>query len=244
MIVAERKPIQEVRSLVDPHDRVLFLGCGTCVTVCMAGGEREVGVMASAVRMAAELAGRSGFVIDEATVERQCEDVFLDGIADRVAGYDAICSLGCGAGVQHVARRFPGLRVYPGLNTKFLGVLERDGVWAERCAGCGSCRLGEFFGVCPIARCSKRLWNGPCGGSRDGHCELGTDVDCAWQLIYERAQAFGAVDQLLRVAPPQDWSTALDGGPRRVVRTDQSIDDLREGGGQPTLTTGQSRPER
>jgi ferredoxin len=231
MIVAERKPVQEIRSFIQAHDRVLFLGCGTCVTVCMAGGEREVGVMASAVRMGTILAGRSDFVIDEATVERQCEDAFLDRVADRVAGYDAICSFGCGAGVQHVARRFPTLRVYPGLNTKFLGVLERDGVWAERCAGCGSCRLGEYFGVCPITRCSKRLLNGPCGGSRNGHCELGTDVACAWQLIYDLACAFEAEDQLLSIAAPQDWSSALDGGPRRVVRTDQSIDDLRPGRG-------------
>ncbi len=244
MIVAERKPVQEVRCLVESHDRVLFLGCGTCVTVCMAGGEREVAVMASAVRMAAELAGRSQFVIDETTVERQCEDVFLDRIAGEVTQYDAICSFGCGAGVQHVARRFPALRVYPGLNTKFLGVLERDGVWAERCAGCGSCRVGDFFGVCPIARCGKRLLNGPCGGSRDGHCELGTDVDCAWQLIYDRACAFGAVDQLLRLQTPQDWSSALDGGPRRVVRADQSIDDLRSGGGRPAPTEDGSQSAR
>jgi ferredoxin len=227
MIVAEGKPVQEIRGLVESHDRVLFLGCGTCVTVCMAGGEREVGVMASAVRMASELAGRTGLVIDEATVERQCEDVFLDLVAEKAPNYDAICSFGCGAGVQHVARRFAWLRVYPGVNTKFLGVLEREGVWAERCAGCGSCRLGEYFGVCPIARCSKRLLNGPCGGSRDGHCELGTEIECAWQLIYDRACSFGAEDQLLRVAAPIDWSSALDGGPRRVVRADQSIDDLR-----------------
>lgn len=226
MIVAEPKPVQEIRGMLEPHARVLFLGCGTCVTVCMAGGAREVGVMASAARMAARLAGNPGLVVDEAMVERQCDEAFLDELAPRITGYDAICSFGCGAGVQHVAGRFPNLRVYPGLNTKFLGVLERDGVWGERCAGCGSCQLGEFFGVCPVTRCAKRLLNGPCGGSRDGHCELGADTDCAWQLIYERASAFGAVERLLQISAPKDWSSALDGGPRRLIRADQAIDDL------------------
>ncbi len=149
----------------------------------------------------------------------------LDFTIPRVAaaGYDAICSFGCGAGVQHVAARLPQTPVYPGLNTQFIGVLESDGVWAERCAGCGSCRLAEFSGVCPIARCSKRLLNGPCGGSQTGRCEISPDVACAWQLIYERARAVGALDRLQGVAEVQEWGTALDGGPRRVVRAEQTI---------------------
>ncbi|MBN2194882.1 MAG: methylenetetrahydrofolate reductase C-terminal domain-containing protein [Polyangiaceae bacterium] len=227
MIVAERKPVSEIRDLIAPHDRVLFLGCGTCVTVCMAGGAREVSLMAAVVRMAAELGGRTGLVIEEATVERQCEILFLDPIAEQAAGYDAICSFGCGAGVQHVAARLPQTPVHPGLDTQFLGVLEGDGVWAERCAGCGSCRLAEFSGLCPIARCAKRLLNGPCGGSQVGRCEIDPALPCAWQLIYERARAVGALDRLQGVAEVQEWGKALDGGPRRVVRGDQSIADLR-----------------
>ncbi|MCP4735782.1 MAG: hypothetical protein GY873_16475 [Bosea sp.] len=47
----------------------------------------------------------------------------------------------------------------PGLNTQFIGILEAQGVWAEKCAACGQCRLGEFVGVCPITRCAT--WRGP-----------------------------------------------------------------------------------
>ena len=165
-------------------------------------------------------------VVDECTIERQCEDAFIDLLAPRVAEYDAICSLGCGAGVQALAERFPKTPVYPGLNTQFMGILESQGVWTEKCSGCGNCRLGEFAGICPITRCAKRLFNGPCGGSQDGKCEVHPDLDCAWQLIYDRAANLGILDRFERIVPPHDWSTGLDGGPRKVVREDQCIAGL------------------
>ena len=223
MIVADRKSIGEIRDMIKGHDRVLLVGCGTCVTVCLAGGEREVGILGSAVRMALKLIGRGQVVVDECVIERQCEDAFIDVVAGRGVEYDAICSLGCGAGVQALAERFPNTAVYPGLNTQFIGILEDQGVWAEKCAACGACRLGEFAAVCPITRCAKRLFNGPCGGSRQGKCEITAARDCAWQLIYDRAKALGILDTFEGVAPLQDWSTSTDGGPRKVVREDQRI---------------------
>jgi ferredoxin len=226
MIVADRKKIPEIRDMIKSHDRVLLVGCGTCVTVCLAGGEREVGILGSALRMSLKLAGRGGTVVDECTIERQCEDAFIDILAQRVAEYDAICSLGCGAGVQALAERFPTMPVYPGLNTQFMGILEAQGVWTEKCAGCGNCRLGEFVGICPITRCAKHMLNGPCGGSQDGKCEVNPGTECAWQLIYERARALRVLDRFDEIAAPHDWSTGLDGGPRKVVREDQCIAGL------------------
>ncbi len=173
--------------------------------------------------MALKLIGRGTVVVDECVIERQCEDAFIDLLALRAPQYDAICSLGCGAGVQALAERFPKMPVYPGLNTQFMGILESQGVWTEKCSGCGKCRLGEFMGICPITRCAKRLLNGPCGGSRDGKCEVNRDIDCGWQLISDRAEALGLADRLDAIALPHDWSTGLDGGPRKVVREDQCI---------------------
>ncbi len=223
MIVADRKKIPEICDMIKDYDRVLLVGCGTCVTVCLAGGEREVGILASALRMALKLNGRSNVTVDECTIERQCEDAFIDGLAPRVGDYDVIVSFGCGAGVQMLAERFTTTPVYPGLNTQFIGVLEDQGVWTEKCAACGRCRLGEFAGLCPITRCAKHMLNGPCGGSRNGKCEVSDDIECVWQLIYDRAKAVGALEQLQAIAEPQDWSTALDGGPRKVIREDQRI---------------------
>lgn len=226
MIVADRKKIPEIRDMVQEHQRVLLVGCGTCVTVCLAGGEREVNLLGSALRMSLKLAGHRDAVVDECTIERQCEDAFIDGLAPRVSEYDAICSLGCGAGVQALAERFPTTPVYPGLNTQFMGILESQGIWTEKCSGCGNCRLGEFVGICPITRCAKHMLNGPCGGSQDGHCEVNANLDCAWQLINDRAQALGVLDRFDAIVAPHDWSTGLDGGPRQVIREDQCIAGL------------------
>ncbi len=225
MIVADRKKIPEIRDMIKDHQRVLLVGCGTCVTVCLAGGEREVGILGSALRMALRLEHRE-VAIDECTIERQCEDAFIDLLAPRVSQYDAICSLGCGAGVQALAERFSNTPVYPGLNTQFMGILESQGVWTEKCMGCGNCRLGEFVGICPITRCAKHLLNGPCGGSREGKCEVSANIDCAWQMIYDRAGRLAVAGRFEQIVPPHDWSSGLDGGPRTVVREDQCIAGL------------------
>jgi ferredoxin len=226
MIVANRKTVPEIRDMIKDHKRVLLVGCGTCVTVCLAGGERETGILGSALRMSLKLIGRGEVVVDECTIERQCDDAFFDALASHGAEYDALVSFGCGVGVQALAERFPNTAVYPGLNTQCMGLLESQGVWAEKCAGCGNCRLGEFAGICPITRCAKHLFNGPCGGSREGKCEVREDLDCAWQLIYDRSKNIGTLDRLEEIALPHDWSTALDGGPRKIVREDQCIAGL------------------
>ena len=225
MIVAQRKTIPDLLAIVEKHRKVLLLGCGTCVTVCLAGGQREVSIIASSLRMAAKLK-HIPLEVDETTIERQCEDAFIDLLAQRVPEYDAICSMGCGAGVQALAERFPKLPVYPGLNTQFMGILEAQGVWTEKCSGCGNCRLGEFAGICPLTRCAKRMLNGPCGGSQDGKCEVNANLDCGWQLINDRAVALGVLERFDEIVPPHDWSTGLDGGPRKVVREDQCIAGL------------------
>jgi ferredoxin len=228
MIIAEQKPLADIKAMLDGHQKVLVVGCGTCVTVCLAGGEKEVGILASALRMATKLDG-NGADFDEVTVQRQCEWEYIDPLAARLGDYDAVLSLGCGIGVQTLAERFPGKRVLPGLNTTFLGMPTEQGVWEERCQACGNCILDQTGGICPIARCSKQLLNGPCGGSQGGVCEIDPEVACAWQLIWERMSALGLIDQLMELQPAKDWSTSRDGGPRRIIRDDLRLpEDYRD----------------
>ena len=219
MIIAEQKSLDEIKTLIGNSEKVLVLGCGTCVTVCFAGGEREAAIMASSLRMATKLEGKNK-VISDITVQRQCEWEYLDQVAEQIGEADVVLSLGCGIGVQAIAEHFPNTWVVPGLNTSFLGMPSEQGVWEERCAACGDCILGLTGGICPIARCSKTLLNGPCGGSEDGHCEIDPEIPCVWQLIYDRLSSMDKLDVLLDLQPPKNWQTSRDGGPRKIVRED------------------------
>ena len=219
MIVAEQKPLDEIKGLLADAGKVLVVGCGTCVTVCFAGGDKEAGILASSLRMATRIDGTPKDVT-HVTVQRQCEWEYIDPLADSIREADIVLSIGCGIGVQALAERFPEKVVVPGLNTSFLGLPREQGIWEERCAACGSCILGLTGGICPIARCAKQLLNGPCGGSQDGVCEIGHETPCAWQLIYDRLKAQDRLHLILEIQPPKDWSTSRDGGPRRITRED------------------------
>lgn len=247
MIVGEQKPLEEIKASLGESGSVLVAGCGTCVTVCLAGGEKEAKLLASALRIATALDGEPRTVSD-ATAQRQCEWEYLDAIGAQVRAADVVVSLACGIGVQALARRFPEKWVVPGLNTTFLGLPEEQGVWTEQCQACGNCLLATTGGICPVARCSKQLQNGPCGGSENGLCEVKRvkrengvpvlradgrgrqvpvteDVECAWHLIHERLKGLGRLHQILAFQPAKDWSISRDGGPRRIVREDLRLVD-------------------
>ncbi len=219
MIIGEQKPLEEIQGLLGEAENVLVVGCGTCVTVCFAGGSREAQILSASLRMSSKLKGKPQDVSD-VTVQRQCEWEYLDEIEKEVAGAEIILSLACGIGVQAMAKHFPDKWIIPGLNTNFLGIPAEQGIWEERCAACGDCVLGLTGGICPIARCSKTLLNGPCGGSEAGHCEVDNDIPCAWQLIYDRLTAMGREEYLLELQPTKNWQVSRDGGPRKIVRED------------------------
>jgi len=222
MIVAERKPIEEILNMIAGFEKILILGCNTCVAVCSAGGQKEVEILASIIRMDRKKKGES-IEIGEKTVERQCEPEFLEPLEGIVDKYDTILSMACGVGVNFLADIFKATIVLPALNTTFMGVTEKQGVWSERCTGCGNCVLDKTGGLCPIARCSKSLLNGPCGGSVNGKCEINSGIDCVWQLIYDRLKKLNQLEKLEEIFPIKDWSPAGHSGPRKIVREDLII---------------------
>ncbi len=222
MIIAEKKPIEEIIREVEDYDRLLVLGCNECVTVCEAGGKKEVGVLASVLRMHFIKEGKEK-KIDERTLERQCDHEYLEEIRDVIDQYDAVLSLACGVGVQFAAEKYLSTPILPGVNTICLGANEERGVWTERCQACGECVLARTAGICPVSRCAKRVLNGPCGGSSNGKCEINKDLDCAWQLIIDRLHALDRMDEYEKVAPIKDWSTDRAGGPRKVIREDVQV---------------------
>ncbi|MFP3998576.1 MAG: methylenetetrahydrofolate reductase C-terminal domain-containing protein [bacterium] len=219
MITAVRKPMEEIIAYVEPYDRILLAGCNECVSVCSVGGRKEVALLASALQMHFLKQGRT-MEIREITLERQCDPEYVEELVNYVDGADAVLSMACGCGVQTIAARYREKPVFPAVNTTFMGASERQGVWSERCQGCGDCLLGITGGICPIARCSKRLMNGPCGGSTKGKCEIDSNIDCAWQLIWDRLKALGLENRIEEIMEAKDWQTSRDGGPRKIVRED------------------------
>ena len=224
MIVGQRKPIRELLAMIDGYDNILMVGCKGCVTVCNAGGKTEVAILAAALRMARQIKG-TPVTIDELTLDRQCEPDFIEWLGDDIKknNYDAVVSLACSIGPQYIAEAFENMVVLPGLDTGFMGGTIEHGVWGEYCAGCGTCLIHQFGGLCPVTRCAKGLLNGPCGGSVSGKCEVNKDTDCVWELIYTRMKNLGQLDLLAKKNDPKDWSTSLSGGPRKIIREDLTV---------------------
>jgi hypothetical protein len=192
------------------------------VTVCSAGGQKEVEVLSSTIRLAREK-DENPIEVREENLERQCDNEYVEQLRSFIDEYEAVLSMACGAGVQFVAERYRKIPVYPAINTNFIGGTLEQGVWAERCQACGNCVLDKTGGICPITRCSKSLLNGPCGGSSNGKCEIDAEIDCAWQLIYDRLKELNSLGIFEEVIPVKDWSVSRDGGPRRIIREDLKL---------------------
>jgi ferredoxin len=222
MIVANPKPITEILDMVKDLNKILILGCKGCVTVCNVGGAKEVGILASTLKIARKKEGNPIDVMEK-TLERQCDPEYIAQVKDMVQDFDAVISMACGVGPQFLSEAYPKQRFLPAVNTTFFGGAIQHGIWAERCAGCGTCIIHYYDGMCPIARCSKSLLNGPCGGSAGGKCEISKDVDCIWDMIVRKKMEQGRLDDLVRFKPSKDWQTARDGGPRRSIREELVI---------------------
>ncbi len=222
MIIGESKPLEEILKMISNYKKIIVLGCRGCVTVCSAGGEKEVEILSSTIRLARDKEGNP-IELKEYSIERQCDPEYLEQIRSFVDDYEAVLSMACGAGVQFAAEKYRSTPLLPAINTNFIGVTEEQGVWTERCQACGNCVLESTGGICPIARCSKSLLNGPCGGSSKGKCEIDSEVECGWQLIYERLNELGLLDRFEEVVPIKDWSASRDGGPRKIVREDLKV---------------------
>ncbi len=202
MIVAEIKPMEEILGMTRKYRKILVSGCGSCTTVSLSGGSQQVEILAASLRTAGKREGIE-LEVGEETQLRQCEPMFVEQIKDKASGYEAILSMGCGAGVQTLAVTLGDIPVLPALDTLFFGGSDGRGGFVELCSACGKCRLGYTGGICPVARCAKSLCEGPCGGAQEGRCEVARDTSCVWQLIYTRLGRLGQLDLLRQPAPPK-----------------------------------------
>lgn len=203
MIITTQKSLDEVLGYISSYQNIFIVGCDGCTQPPR--GLKEAKILSQLLELGGKLKGKD-FKFKTATTTKQC-DYFLTNsiLKPQMDGAEAVLSLACGIGVQTLAELFPELPVFPAQNTHFMGAEQREaGILEERCAGCGNCLLAETGGICPVARCSKGLLSGACGGSKQGKCELSPDRDCAWCLIYERLKKQNKLHLLKQSRPPRD----------------------------------------
>lgn len=200
MIITTKKPAQELLAMLEGVQKVAIVGCGNCAAACKTGGEAEVQEMKAFLEA-------QGFQVVATLVPEECCHKLLvkrDTKILKTCGAEAVVGMACGDGVQTVADNVM-LPVYPANNTMFLGQVERVGMFSEYCRMCGDCVLGSTGGICPITKCAKSLVNGPCGGQKNGKCEVNPENDCAWIAIYHRLEALGQLDKLTQTRPGKDY---------------------------------------
>ena len=208
MVKSKRKPLEEIKNTLTNYSKVLTIGCGGCSSVCLAGGQREVNTLNAELKIAYKL-DKESKSFGSYTVERQCNNQFLIELVDIVKDYDCIVSMACGAGVQLMAEMFTDKPVFPALNTVSIGVDREIGMYEEKCRACGECVLAYTGGICPVTRCAKGVFNGPCGGTNKGKCEISQDIPCAWLDIYERLKAQNRLDDIMKIQTPMMWQNQV-----------------------------------
>ncbi len=221
MIISKQKPFEEILESLKNDDTVYIVGCGECATMTQSGGEQEVADMKARL----EEAGKKVVATDVA--HSACHELDMKRIlrqnkeAANEAG--AFLVLSCGAGVQSV-REGTGKHVLPGANSLFVGNVKRQMVFDEKCSLCGECIIDEYGAICPVTRCAKGILNGPCGGTNNSKCEVDSEKDCAWVLIYNQMKTEEKLDKFMTIHGPKHWNAVA-----RPGHMDGRADDAEKG---------------
>ena len=210
MLISEQKPLEEILSYLEGEKSVFVIGCRGCAEGWNSGGDKQVTEMKSTL----EKRGKTvpGSVVVDMLCDKALTVLKLRAYKQEIASADSILVLTDGAGVQTVAEIVDRV-VHPGCNTLSAGGAHAEWKEAERCLECGDCVLEFTGGLCPIARCSKLLLNGPCGGSQGGKCEVDPSIPCVWQQIIDHLVKLGRLDKLDKLVAAKNWSVSLTSGP-------------------------------
>jgi len=209
MLIPKQKPLEEILSYLEGDKSIFLIGCKGCAEGWGSGGEKQVAEMKSTLQEKGKTV--TGSVVVDMLCDGALTKLKLRSYRKEVAAANSILVLTDGAGVQSVAEIVDKV-VHPGCNTLSAGGAHAEWKEAERCLECGDCVLEFTGGLCPIARCSKLLLNGPCGGSQGGKCEVDPNIPCVWQQIVDHLAKLGQLDKLERLVPPKNWSVSLLSG--------------------------------
>ncbi|MBN2119795.1 MAG: methylenetetrahydrofolate reductase C-terminal domain-containing protein [Candidatus Omnitrophica bacterium] len=203
-----QKPLDKIVGFLKKGEKIFVVGCGNCAEKCRSGGEEQAKAMKSrlenkGVRVTGYAATASGSSLCKLSVAKKLLNKEHE---QETRAADSFLVLACGQGIHTVMDATDAGNVYPGCDTIFGGETVNDDYITEYCSLCGECIVEYTGGLCPLTLCTKSLLNGPCGGAKDGKCEVDRDQDCGWQLIYERLKNINKLDLMYKFREPKDYS--------------------------------------
>jgi len=213
MIITKQKDVKEILKYLKNQEKIFLVGCGECSATCKTGGEDDI------KKIKEILEGQGKVVTGNCVPEAPCiaAKVKIELAKNRklIEASDAILVMACGLGIQSVKENLRAEKpVHVGCDTLFMGAIDSNGIFLEKCSACGDCVLELTGLICPLTRCPKSLLNGPCGGQDKGKCEVDKNRDCAWILIYNELKKQNKLDLLKQIKPPKDYSKSTK--PREV----------------------------
>lgn len=203
MIISELKPFSEILSYLEGENKIFLVGCKGCAEVCHTGDEPQVLEM----KQKLEQEGKTitGYCVVDFLCDKALVKTRLLPHEAEIEAADSLVIMTCGIGVQATSAVVNRL-THPACNTISVGGARGEWRGSERCLECGDCVLDLTGGICPLTACTKGLINGPCGGAKDGRCEVEPEVrECGWHLIYERLRKLGQLDKMKAMPPPKDY---------------------------------------
>jgi ferredoxin len=208
MVITKQKDFNFILEMVKDKKSIFLVGCGECATTCKTGGEPEMLEMKKKLEEAGKVV--TGMVVPKATCISSQAKIAMAKNRQALAKTDAVLVFACGSGTQSFKENDRmNLDVYSGNDTLFAATVDSQGNFKEVCSACGDCILDLTEGICPITRCAKGLLNGPCGGQKEGKCEVDRTKDCAWVLIYKLKAQNKKVDDLKKINKTRDYKKSL-----------------------------------
>ncbi len=206
MIITKQKDLDLILKRV--KNSVFIVGCSECATICKTGGEKEVKDMKKQLESNKIMV--SGCTILDPACHYNNNKRILKNYKNELQKSDTVLVLACGNGVQTVSELLEGKTIISGTDTLFLGEIKRANRFEKRCNMCGECLLDVFGGFCPVTRCPKSMLNGPCGGSKNGKCEVNQEYDCIWEKVYKHLKKAKELDLFNQIQKPKEWSKSKD----------------------------------
>jgi len=207
MIISKQKEFNDLLNSIK-DEPVFIVGCSECATMCHTGGEEEILAMKETLKNKNIVV--TGWVVLDPACHLQNDKRLLKRHKEEIDKAKKILVLACGNGVQTVSEILENVDIVPGTDTLFLGEIKHANEFEIRCVMCGDCILELFGGLCPVSRCPKGMLNGPCGGSKEGKCEVDPDISCIWDTIYKRLKEKGQLYRLKEIREPKDWSKSIE----------------------------------